>query len=72
MTMRPSFLFHPRRHWQRKLVLDDMDFIDRVMRFWDVGLDTFDIAQSMFEPEHVIAKAVHRGRERRRSAHEAS
>lgn len=41
-------------------------FVARVMELWDAKKDTCDIAQALFEPEHVIAKALMIGREKRR------
>ena len=55
--------------WRREIEQDN-EFIDKCTRLWDMKLDTFDISLNVFQPEHVVARAVRLGRERRRRLEE--
>jgi len=49
--------------------IDDV-FIERVMRFWDQKMDTYDMSRIMFRTEGSCEVALWRGREKRRAADE--
>ncbi|MCC6776688.1 MAG: hypothetical protein IT537_08640 [Hyphomicrobiales bacterium] len=58
----------PDRNWRvDPSQLDAMDdLIAEVMRHWDAGKNTAEIAQITFESEAAVARALRIGRERRR------
>lgn len=57
-----------KRSWQKlpHLVEQDQDFIGGVMLRWGYKMDTVDIALDLFQPEAVVERALHIGREIRR------
>jgi hypothetical protein len=44
----------------------DDRFIERILELWDAKYDTFEMGKLLDEPEHVVARALRMGRERRR------
>lgn len=65
--MRPPNTF-PIRGWQmhQHEIGDNTEFVAECLKLWDTGRDTAEIASLMFQPEHIVERAVRLGRERRR------
>jgi hypothetical protein len=43
------------------------EFVERCMLLWDEGLDTKEIADIVFQWEHVVERCIRLGRERRKA-----
>lgn len=56
----------PYWHKQPHLIEQDHEFIGGVMLRWGYGMNTADIAIDLFQPESIVERALHIGREMRR------
>jgi hypothetical protein len=58
----------PNRRWQKRPheVENDSLFVAECLRLWDLGINTKDIALKLFQPEHIVHRAMRIGREHRR------
>lgn len=57
---------HPRRYVRKAESAHELT--ERVLRLWDEGLNTADIAGALFETEAVVCVALRLGREARRTS----
>jgi hypothetical protein len=49
--------------------MTDPIFKEKCLRLWDTGMDTYDIAQALFETEANVERALRLAREERRDKH---
>jgi hypothetical protein len=68
-----KFLPSPIRGWRMSEHEIDANeaFVEQVLKLWDAGLDTEAISRELIQWEHIVERALHRGKERRRRQEEA-
>lgn len=63
-----------RAPWKKQpdLIAEDHKFIGEVMLRWQFKWNTADIARDLFQPESMVERALHHGRELRRKEEDGS